>query len=285
MIFTLTKTGVTRHISIKSSIYILAKMLDSNTNREGFCFNHIAALKQHFIGISRAMSRRYNQGRTIYITSRGVRDHASVSTLADAVKPCAVKSLSAKTLDLAEHIINGTKQKVGSDMRLCRRKNILGRTEIAKAPEYVGDLRVVYTRQKLTVGKRACSARAKLYIRFGIKNTEFAEFLISLQSLGNRISAINDDRRIAVFSKQKRAKKTCGSHSDNQGSVITLLLTKPYIKLLGRYCRDFIFLTARNADAHRCVKACRHRINKLYILFLSCIDRAFINCKTNSCRV
>ena len=62
-------------------------------------------------------------------------------------------------------------------------------------------MRIVDARQELSVRERTRTARAKLNVRLGIENAELNEFLMLLSSNRDRISAVNDDRRIAVFSK------------------------------------------------------------------------------------
>ena len=286
MILSLAELLVSCHIAVKCLVNARAQMLYSHSNREGLCLYGVSVLKQHFVGISRAVSYCEKHRRAYYLAPRRAYRDIAVGKMAYAVKPRAVKHSAAKLLYPLKNSVNYTEQKIGTDVRLCGGEYLLRSAEIAKSAKHVADLHVVYSRQKLSVREGSRASCAKLYVRLGVKYAELAEGLVFFTSLRDAVASVYDYRRIAVLSEQKRAEKSRRSHSDDQRRCAHRGASVNYFKLSVLKRGDAVFTVAfRQKSRARRIELRRYRIYKPDVALFSCVNRPFIHAKMKSCRV
>ena len=276
---------MSRVFSVERAVDIRPEVFYSHAYRKRLGVYCVSAIEQHTVGISRAMPGRKNKSRTEHLTLCGESRKRSVLIFLYSVKTAPVYHLAAKSLDVTEHSVDHLHQLIRAYMRLCGGEYLLGRAKIAKAPQNVGYLRIVYPCHQLSVRECSRAPCAELDIRFAVKLTVKHEIVIDGASFFNAIASVDNDRAVSVLCQHKRGKKTRWTHSDDQRTARHSLASKRRCYLLVKYrlyivSRHFLRICAKFFVAIR-----RDRIHKLYIILFSGVYAFLIHTKMKPCRV
>ena len=142
-------------------------------------------------------------------------------------------------------------QNIGSDMRFCVIKDILGSAERMKHLEHVLGRTVTDAADELAVRERPCPTRAELNVRFGIERASRKKALRFFHSVVERVAAFEDDRTVSVFSENQRGEHSRRTESDHDRACAHNLvsfgkierffrakLQRIFAEVLRRLCRN-----------------------------------------------